>query len=708
MDEQCQHTQNRSLVDTADDEKEADRLVEQITENGDGDGDENYSVEECDWTYEDARRKVASSVIHQKFCEQSSGCIFRRFPALASKVYRTKENCWPRYVYPLFYASRGSLQLAQLVYDAFPEALEHHVDGGTLIHHLLACLDDPLEDVIVFLIHRYPEALKIPGGNSDLLPLHIAMESPESNFKIIKAMLNEFPEAMLEEDSEGDTPLNRTFLSSCSLQLMELFAESCPSEIDYIDFGTFPENTEIEEIDFTPSRANLLAEILSRCKSCSIDLSAFSHCESFASVLLLGLQTNLHTISLILPDDVCISKEVQFALRRLLRTHATLRDFTIGVTSTSEPGNVMPGEHNHLAYIVALAIAARTDAPLDSICFSNFHLIHDDEASFEQMLASDKIRDELKIDDCDLSVSAMNSIRRGLRRASTIRKLDLGLSTHLGELDMMQMLRETKTLKSVALSIHSASNTCGLETLSNIKELALFEVSDNAVDFTDILPRLLSNPNLRTLRLLGGAFQLKTLAPLLRQHPQLQKVEVTCVDPNGEEGADDVLTLLRTENTTLEECILVFADPPNDTQRETYCLDGVDLYQHRKELHYYCMLNKAGRQHLRDPNATQETVVNCIGELDSIDEVVTNLDNRGYEPVGDVFLDSLRYSILREVPHLWSTTSHCTEEPANVVSTFGLWNWIGQKVASHPLIQPIQGIVASLAGPRPKKRARFH
>ena len=714
----CQHTQNHSLTYT-DDENEADRLFEQILENEDGDGEESHSMEECDWTYEEARRKVASYVIQAKFCEQSSVCIFRRFPALASKVYRTKSAWMPRYVYPLFFAARGSLQLAQMVYEAFPQALEYEDFRGTLLHYLLEPVeqvDYPLVDVILFLIQRYPEALKIPSSTCNSLPLHVAMNSNHSDFKIIKSILNEFPEAMLEEDIEGNTPLNQTFHESCSLQLMELFAENCPSEIDFIEFGTFPERTEIEEIDLTPSRAKLLAEILSNCKICSIDLSAFAQCKSFVSVLLFGLQTNLQTISLILPDDVCISKEVQYAIRRLLMTLSTLRDFEIGIACTTEPGNVMPGEHNDLAYVVAWAVAARYDAPLDSICFTNFHLNHDDEGSFEQMLASDKIRDELKINDCDLSVSAMNSIRRGLQRASTIRNLDLGLSTHLGEIDLMQMLRETKNLKSVALSIHSANDTYDLETLSNVKELSLYEVSDNAVDFTDILPRLMSNPNLRTLRLLGGAFQLKTLAPLLRQHPQLQKVEVTCVDPHGEEGADDVLTLLRTENTTLEECILVFADPPSDTQRETYCLDGVDLYQHRQELAHYCMLNKAGRQNLRDPNATQETVVNCIVELDSIDKVKMNLNNQGYEPVGDVFLDSVRYSILREVPHLWSTASHCTEDEqeekddacSNVVSSFGLGNWMGQKVAAHPLIQPIQAFVASLTGLRPRKRVRFN
>ena len=710
-DQELQDTQHVSgqLDGTrqADAEVEVERTPEYSTDNELADGDP-CRLEESTISFDVAHAQVVGDMLEGFSNDEVAIRLFRRFPTLASKTYRSfvsYDSQTIGKVFPLFsVALTGSLELVQVVYEAFPEAIQRVDNEGTLLHHVLlhGNIFSTKLDVINFLIQSYPEAVKIENETHQYLPIHTVIRVSPERYGVISALLDEYPEAMFAEDYLGETPFSSAMLSNTNLQLLELFADKCPSDIEFLDFGSFPDSADIECLDLSPNRASLLVDVLSNCENCVIDLSSFWNCESFALVLLLGLRDNtrLQSIALNLPDTTCAREEIQFALRRLLRKHTTLKEFTITVSSTDHPGSILPGDHNKLANTVALALADRTEAPIDCVCFSNFN-IDTEDGSFEKMLASNNIRVELKIDDCDMSVSAVESLKRGLSHSKSIRKLDLGVSTHIFGLDLTQMLRESKNLRSVSLSIHSADNTVGLETLLNIRELALYEVNDNAVDYTEIIPRLLSNPNLRDLRILGGQFQMSTLAPLLRQNPQLKTIEITCVDPNGEEGADEVLRLLQTENTSLELCILVFADLHSDDASG----NAVQIYENQDELNYYCLLNKVGREKLRNPKATTETVVNSIGALESTEmEVKSDFD--GLHPLNDEILDSLRYSILREVPHLWATSNEFTDSSL-VDRSFGIWNWIEHNVVASPILLPFQSIMTSFGASRPKKRPRL-
>ena len=165
----------------------------------------------------------------------------------------------------------------------------------------------------------------------------------------------------------------------------------------------------------------------------------------------------------------------------------------------------MPGNHNKLIIVAALALANQTETAIDFLCFSHFH-IDIDEGSFEMMLACNNVVGEFKIDRCVMSAQAIKSLQQGLEQSTSIQTLYLDLTAR-ANLDVSKLLQETKSIKSLYLHIHSEGTIIGLESLPlSIKDATLNGFSNRTINFTNMFQDLLSNPNLHSISLEGGFF----------------------------------------------------------------------------------------------------------------------------------------------------------------------------------------------------------
>lgn len=123
------------------------------------------------------------------------------------------------------------------------------------------------------------------------------------------------------------------------------------------------------------------------------------------------------------------------------------------------------------------------------------------------------------------------------------------------------------------------------------------------------------------------------LPALLKQHSQLKFLKFICMHLSHYtlEDIDDIINVLQTDNTTLEHCILAAPfTPAQPFPGSNPCVES----PYWCEFNYFCVLNKAGRGYLHNPAATLETVVSCIGTLESM---VSSLLNLPYN-----FMDAFR------------------------------------------------------------------
>ena len=148
--------------------------------------------------------------------------------------------------YHLTRESNMDISTIKILVEAYPEALTTCDDDtrATPIHTLVC---NPtigeLYDILQFLVEAEPSSLRLTDGN-DRGPLHFACVNKKIDSKIVKLILDVWPESILQRGNCGDLPIhclcyNMDLDETASLEILELLVEMDPQSVMETNMVTF-------------------------------------------------------------------------------------------------------------------------------------------------------------------------------------------------------------------------------------------------------------------------------------------------------------------------------------------------------------------------------------------------------------------------------------------------------------------------------------
>lgn len=277
------------------------------------DRNKHASVFYNDMTYEEAKTWVQSTFVQYNFMADKAIQAFQTFPGLAGELFSIPiPRCGASYCqmhHPIFAAILYSLELFQVIYEAFPDAVQRLDSSKATLLHEVVFLSASI-DIVSFTIQKYPEAVKMM--NCEGLPIHSlmqeAIQEPKSwRNDIISVLLDKYPESMFVEKM-GTTPFDDAIRIG-DINILELFVNKCPSNSDFLSLDLSRDSIYSK---LSTDQALLLVKVLSKFSACYLYITQFPNCELFAATMISELQhnTSLKSIELALPDTSCELEEI--------------------------------------------------------------------------------------------------------------------------------------------------------------------------------------------------------------------------------------------------------------------------------------------------------------------------------------------------------------------------------------------------------------
>ena len=221
------------------------------------------------------------------------------------------------------------------------------------------------------------------------------------------------------------TPFDNT-MKMPDINILELFVNKYPSNSDFYIL------TLSRIFIFWPlctNQASLLVKIEFKFEACSLNINLCPNYKPIAMTLISELWPNmsLNSIELTLLDAFLWGgRHLIFSLLNYWGNKYHWRIYSKGWQYSTTRRHHTPGSHNNDKLIAALALANRTEAAINLLCISHFH-IDNDLRILEKMLASKNVIGEFKIETCVMPFKAVESLWQGLEQSASIQTLHLDL-----------------------------------------------------------------------------------------------------------------------------------------------------------------------------------------------------------------------------------------------------------------------------------------
>ena len=140
------------------------------------------------------------------------------------------------------------LELVRVLVRHHPAALSHRDDNGFLpIHHALnsALPSSPSSpssqlDLIKFLIEQAPESI-LDSTSSGALPLHLACRrfgnDDDGQLSVVQYLVKLYPESLGHRDCRGSFPLHYALLSHTNMHILRFLTERYPLALEFVNPG---------------------------------------------------------------------------------------------------------------------------------------------------------------------------------------------------------------------------------------------------------------------------------------------------------------------------------------------------------------------------------------------------------------------------------------------------------------------------------------
>jgi hypothetical protein len=157
--------------------------------------------------HEVKRGRASANSLHRWQSSQAVGVApdVRSAPRSRKATRRGRKGRLPLHMA----AQHLSLECAQMIFRAYPEAAQKQDNHGSLPMHY-ACYDGRSKAIILWLLEAYPEGMHIKN-NQGWYPFHTAFHHGMLPLPIFKELYDHNTEAMTTRDIKGRTPLTVLF-----------------------------------------------------------------------------------------------------------------------------------------------------------------------------------------------------------------------------------------------------------------------------------------------------------------------------------------------------------------------------------------------------------------------------------------------------------------------------------------------------------------
>lgn len=563
--------------------------------------------------------------------------LLQRFPALAAHNFDWDYNLFwqhgSEWSTPLCFllASGANLETIEAVYTLNPEAIwkPQGVHRDLPLH--FACRFGVAEDVLVFLIQKFPHAVVVSNA-SGMLPIHCALGKKDvfpygtfshATLETIKIMADLFPQSLVKEEQESHrTPLQIAFAHAYSFEVIDYILSKLPPKMESFGLKAGCYHNKRFSVCMGRSESVLVSKLLPR-------LQRF-HCEPSewrieGLVHLLGfLQQNsslVHCQLTNLSSSLLLEDAVVNAFSGLLRCNNTLESLSLSLLSGGESSDTT-------SFFQCLDQSLQTNTRLQSLALANFSLTC---KGLHNFLASSCSPRSVTLSNTTLLPSTEDDTNwTHPVRSNTLQNLVLSACN-------FAQSTEDVSDTSFLTFLH------GTAALPRLREMTVGMRQERALDITEPLVHLLKSRSLQSLRIRGLSAHIRPVCKSLQSSLALRRLDFPSL-MEARENRGLLSDTLENHNAKIQ-----FVQMPPTRDKKIW-----DENEARKIL-YLTRLNHFGRGQLRESNTAKSSVVNLLEKMAS--------QTRDFQPEEVL---SIYFGLLRESPSLWCNTTHHEDKEDSV------------------------------------------
>ena len=577
--------------------------------------------------------------------------LVTKYPSIASsKSFQVEYNHTIHVEFPLFaFATKRvganwtqHMELLQLFYHAYPEAIQHTTSYGYLPLH--AACDNGLDPrIILYFFEQYPEAASVKHCKGGWTPLAYYIMGSQPLEEVVKALIDAAPTCIEHEyanavGSDGritalPTPLVLAFCKNCNDSILSLLVPTTPESLCLmLDY-----EAEHEELvgSITSERAEMIATRVSPwIRSLRLNTKWFNRngLAAFFSKLSESTLSSLEVFEMNVTSKVFADVNVTNAFSNLIRQSPNLQALFIKRPKDDT------GPSNDDSFLSSLARALKGNEKLSRVFLGG---LGGSFASLSEIMASCSDLKSVTVSNMEFTRDAVDSLVHGIRESSKLEHVFIHFCTMpTGGMNRVLEAIATScpTINALQLAISQADGLPALSQLTNLEYLSIV-MDPNYGNLYDrgptksILNLLETSTNLTRLDTRSFALPASDLSDILKQNNTLNILNIRdCANANA--MVEGIVEALRESNASLLDVeVESVVEPISDELRQ--------------QLQYYTALNCVGRSQLIKAETAN------VSDLVQILIHLSEMDAQGQDRMKYIAA-LLRYGILRESPSLWS------------------------------------------------------